>query len=404
MKNALRICWWDGDTIGHLIQKGPLFFAYEESWLQRGLNLSPLSLPFTDKAFNGTKGLDGLPGLLADCLPDSWGRKVARTEFALHRWGEPTAMTLLAWRGKRGLGALHFLPPMEEAGEKLEAISARTLARGAAQIERGEPSDILPRLARGGTAGGVWPKALVIAYPDGSLKVGQPDGTGTPSLLKFDLSRDGNLARSEHAYAQMARAAGIRVVQTNLIKETPTSLKRHLLVSRFDIPADTAAAKRTHFHSASGLLHKSPDALDYTDLYRAAIRLHVPPSEIEELTRRMVFNVLASNHDDHGKNHAFQFEEDSRQWFLTPAYDLTYSEGYLQRGTQIAGEVWPRLSTMESLSRDAGIKSDTFHQIADEVRKALRKWPTFAKKSELSAASREEIASRLRRIDQAVCG
>src|SRR5690606_31499785 len=75
MKAGLRICWWDDSAVGHLIQKGPLFFVYDEAWLRRGLDLSPISLPFTDVAFNGqTKGIEGLPGLIADCLPDAWGR------------------------------------------------------------------------------------------------------------------------------------------------------------------------------------------------------------------------------------------------------------------------------------------------------------------------------------------
>jgi len=403
MKTAMRVCWWDGSTIGHLIQKGPIFFAYDEDWLQRGLNLSPLSLPFTDRAFNGTQGIDGLPGLIADCLPDGWGRKVARTEFALHKWGEPTAMTLLAWRGHRGVGALHFLPPLEEANAKLDAISARTLARGAAEIERGEPSDVLPRLAKGGTAGGAWPKALVLAYADGTLKVGTPDGMGTPSLLKFDLTKDGAQARSEFAYAEMARAAGIRVVEASLIAEAANSRRRHLLVTRFDIARDEAREKRIHFHSASGLLHRAPDTFDYTDLYRAAIRLHVVPGEVEELTRRMIFNVLASNHDDHGKNHAFQLDEATGEWSLTPAYDLTYGEGYLQRGTQVAGEVWPKLATMETLCQGAGIRKDTFRSLVDEVRKALRKWGSFADGCELPPIVRKEISTRFQRIDKAVC-
>lgn len=403
MTNRLRVCWWDDSTIGHLVQKGPIFFVYDEAWLRRGLNLSPISLPFTDVAFNGVRGIDGLPGLIADCLPDAWGRKVARTEFARNKWGEPTTLTLLAWRGRRGLGAVHFLPPMEEAEARLEAISAATLAGGAAEIERGEPSDILPQLARGGTAGGVWPKALVLAYPDGTLKVGAPDGEGQPSLLKFDLSERGDSARCEFVYASLAKSAGIRVVETRLIEEAADSERRHLLVARFDVPPKGLATQRVHFHSASGLLHKAPDALDYRDLFRLAIHLHVPAGELEELARRMIFNVLASNHDDHGKNHAFMLDESSGQWTCTPAFDLTYGEGYLQRGTQVAGEVWPKLATMEALCLGAGLKKDVFHGAVDAVRDALKQWPALAEAHDVSKARRKEITARLRRIEKEVC-
>jgi len=404
MKPGLRVCWWDGSTIGHLVQKGPIYFVYDEDWLRRGLNLSPISLPFSDLAFNGSKGIDGLPGLIADCLPDAWGRKVARTDFARNGWSEPSTMTLLAWRGRRGVGALHFLPPMESGENKLEAVSAAALARGAAEIDRGEPSVVLPQLARGGTAGGVWPKALVLAYPDGTLKVGEPDGHSVPSLLKFDLSARGEFARIEYAYSLMARAAGIRTTQTALISESSRSPRRHLRVTRFDIPVTTGPCeRRIHFHTASGLLHQTPDALDYRDLFRIAIRLHVEHAGIEELTRRMIFNVLASNHDDHGKNHAFQLDENTGRWSLTPAYDLTYGEGYLQRGTQVAGEVWPRLSTIEALCLSASLKKDVFSAIVSAVRSALQKWPQWAEEAELSKARRDEIARRFRRIDGEVC-
>jgi serine/threonine-protein kinase HipA len=230
VERRLQAIWWDGSVIGHLIQRGTIYFVYDETWIRRGHDLSPLSLPFTTIAFNGSKGIDGVSGLIADCLPDSWGRKVARQEFAKNKWGEPTSMSLLAWRGKRGVGALHFMPPLQESFSALENISAAALARGAAEIQRGEPSKVLEQLAKGGTAGGAFPKCLVLAYADGTLRVGAPDGVGQPSLLKIDLSEDGNKAAAEHAYALMARAAGIRSVQTQLIKEKGPSKRRPQMV------------------------------------------------------------------------------------------------------------------------------------------------------------------------------
>jgi len=89
MEKRLQVHWWDGSLVGHLVHRGTIYFVYDETWIKRGHNLSPLSLPFTAIAFNGGKGIDGLPGLIADCLPDSWGRKVARKEFAKNKWGEP---------------------------------------------------------------------------------------------------------------------------------------------------------------------------------------------------------------------------------------------------------------------------------------------------------------------------
>lgn len=404
MEKQLRVLWWDGSTIGHLVHRGPLYFAYDPEWIARGLNLSPISLPFRDVAYNGAKGVEGLPGVLADCLPDAWGRRVARAEFAKNKWGEPTAMSLLAWRGKRGLGAVFFEPPLEGGNPALENISAAALAKGALEIERGEPCEILPLLSRGGTAGGAMPKSLVLLYADGSLRVGEPTGDGgLPGILKLDLSADGAAARCEQAITQMARSAGVRVAETRLIEESPGSPRAHLFVRRFDL-AEGEPLRSIHFHSAAGLLHKTADALDYRDLFRLAIQLHTPLEEIREVARRMIFNVLASNLDDHGKNHAFQLHEATRSWSLTPAYDLTFSPGILQRGMTVAGEVWPSGKTMEALCLDAGLSAGEYHETLQKVNAATLEWKRFAKESGMPAALAGEVEQRLQKMRREVLG
>lgn len=159
MKSHLQVHWWDGSLVGHLVHRGTLYFIYDEGWIKQGHNLSPLYLPFTTAAFNGVKLLDGLPGLISDCLPDVWGRKVARKLFTQNQWGEPSVLSLLQWRGDRGLGVLQFMPPLKgsegKLGQRLQKIHASVLARNAEEIERGEPSEVLPQLAQGGTAGGM---------------------------------------------------------------------------------------------------------------------------------------------------------------------------------------------------------------------------------------------------------
>lgn len=405
MNTHLHVRWWDGSTVGHLVNRGSIYFVYDEAWISRGLNLSPLSLPFEPIAFNGHKGIDGLPGLLADCLPDAWGRKVARREFAEHKWGEPTTLSLLAWRSTRGIGALDFVPALSDRSSRptrFETISAGALARGAAEIERGEPTEVLGQLARGGTAGGAFPKALVLAYPDDTLRVGAPDDMGVPSLLKFDLSPQADQAPAEHIYARMAHASGIRTVTTRLINGDSSSNRRHLLVERFDIRSELAPGQRLHVHSASGLLHRDSGALDYRDLFRTAIRLGLPPSELNELARRMVFNVLSANHDDHGKNHAFMLDENTHEWSLTPAFDLTYSAGILERGTLIQGEVWPGRKTMETLCADAGVRDAEFTEIWQAVSKALDLWPELAREFNLPKLKTSEIQDRLTLIRERV--
>jgi serine/threonine-protein kinase HipA len=408
MERKLQVRWWDGSIVGHLVHRGAVYFVYDEAWLRRGLNLSPISLPFTDTAFNGSKGgkgIEGLPGLIADCLPDAWGRKVARAEFAAKKWGEPGIMSLLAWRGRRGLGALGFEPASDADDFKLELVSAKALARGAAEIERGSASEVLPQLIRGGTAGGALPKSIVLAYPDGTLRVGEEDGEGIPSLLKFDATEDGVLARCEHVFARMARMAGIDAVETKLMEESADGSRMHLLVKRFDVPDPTSPSLkglRRHFHTASGLLHKEPTVLDYRDLFRLALRLHAAPSQLREISRRMIFNVMASNMDDHAKNHAFQMDEESRLWSLTPAYDITFSPGLLARGMTVSDETWPSAATMEVLCLDAGLRKEEFRLIFEAVDSSLQKWPQLAKEEGVSEVKIREVSERFARIREAV--
>ena len=408
MEKKLQVRWWDGSIVGHLVHRGAVYFVYDEAWLRRGLNLSPISLPFTDTAFNGSKGgkgIEGLPGLIADCLPDAWGRKVAQAEFAARKWGEPGIMSLLAWRGRRGLGALGFEPATNTDDSKLEQVSAKALARGAAEIERGSPSEVLPQLIRGGTAGGALPKSIVLAYPDGTLRVGEPDGEGMPSLLKFDASEDGVHARCEHVFARMARGAGIDAVETRLIVESSDSSRRHLLVKRFDIPDSPSSLPkdlRMHFHTVSGLLHKEPTDLDYRDLFRLALRLHSAPSQLRQIARRMIFNVMASNMDDHAKNHAFQLDEGSGRWSLTPAYDMTFSPGLLSRGMTISDETWPSAETIEALCLDAGLRREEYLEISHAVDFSLQQWPELAKKEGVPEVKIREVSERFARIRETV--
>jgi serine/threonine-protein kinase HipA len=234
--------------------------------------------------------------------------------------------------------------------------------------------------------------------------VGEPtaDG-GLPGILKLDLSADGAAARCEQAITHMARSAGLRVAETRLIEESPGSPRAHLFVRRFDL-VEGEPLRRVHFHSAAGLLHKTADALDYRDLFRLAIQLHTPLKDIREVARRMIFNVLASNLDDHGKNHAFQLDEVARTWNLTPAYDLTFSPGILQRGMTIAGEVWPSGETMEALCLEAGLTAVEYNEILHAVKSATLEWKRFAKETGVPASLATEVEQRLQKMRHEVLG
>jgi serine/threonine-protein kinase HipA len=118
----------------------------------------------------------------------------------------------------------------------------------------------------------------------------------------------------------------------------------------------------------------------------------------------MIFNVLASNLDDHGKNHAFQLDEATRTWSLTPAYDLTFSPGILQRGMTISGEVWPSGKTMEALCLEAGLTAEEYNEILQAVKAATREWKRFAEDTVVPSALTTEVEERLQKMRREVLG
>ena len=159
---------------------------------------------------------------------------------------------------------------------------------------------------------------------------------------------------------------------------------------------------RRHFHTVAGLLHKEPTVLDYRDLFRLALRLHAAPSQLREIARRMVFNVMASNMDDHAKNHAFQLDEGSGLWSLTPAYDMTFSPGLLSRGMTISDETWPSAETIEALCLDAGLRREEYLEISHAVDFSLQQWPELAKKEGVPEVKIREVSERFARIRETV--
>jgi serine/threonine-protein kinase HipA len=404
----LEVRWWDGRRVGRLTAPGPVYFEYDPQWLDTGYDLSPISLPFVvgaqrkkDPFFNG------LPGVLADCLPDTWGEAVMKRVFEQRKLGRVTPLKALAWIGSGGMGALSFHPefPQDQPSRAWKTVRAEILAREARAVVRGAPADLFPRIAAsGGSVGGAWPKALVALERNGSLAYGGA-ATDLPEatfhILKFDQSEDGSAARCEHAYALMAGAAGIQVNATRLLPANDPHVpqRRHLLIERFDV---LAAGRRRHIHTLCGLIEKPARQIDYVDFLRAALRVIVRPDErefaVRAILRRLIFNVLAANDDDHGKNHAFMLIEAERDWRLTPAYDITFSpnEGPHDRGLTVQGHGGvPSREQLAALARDVGVGAKEFGGIFAEVAEPVERWPQFADRAKVNASARHRIQSAL---------
>ena len=341
MVQSLKVILW-GEEIGRLAwdaRRRLSYFMYNPAFLKKGLNISPLTAPV-----DGVRGLtpiwgeeakiyQKLPAFVADSLPDAWGNQL----FDLWRQqnhlsnADITPLDKLSFIGKRGMGALEFVPEVSRE-RRVEKIDIKSLASLAERIftER-ENARILPEesitmqslLTVGTSAGGRQPKAIVaINRKNGEVRSGQISGLEDFDycLIKFGNSQYCS-AELEMTYYKLATMAGINMMPSELYQVDGNN---HFMTKRFD----RKDGKKVHTQTLAAI---NPDADSYEQLIAICRKLHLPETDCYEVFRRMVFNVLANNTDDHNKNFSFIMNEDGT-WRLAPAYDITYifdSGGFL---------------------------------------------------------------------------
>lgn len=341
MVQSLKVILW-GEEIGRLAwdaRRRLSYFMYNPTFLKKGLNISPLTAPV-----DGVRGLtpiwgeeakiyQKLPAFVADSLPDAWGNQL----FDLWRQqnhlsnADITPLDKLSFIGKRGMGALEFVPEVSRE-RRVEKIDIKSLASLAERIftER-ENARILPEesitmqslLTVGTSAGGRQPKAIVaINRKNGEVRSGQISGLEDFDycLIKFGNSQYCS-AELEMTYYKLATMAGINMMPSELYQVDGNN---HFMTKRFD----RKDGKKVHTQTLAAI---NPDADSYEQLIAICRKLHLPETDCYEVFRRMVFNVLANNTDDHNKNFSFIMNEDGT-WRLAPAYDITYifdSGGFL---------------------------------------------------------------------------
>ncbi|MEA2720292.1 MAG: serine/threonine-protein kinase HipA [Candidatus Eremiobacteraeota bacterium] len=302
---------------------------YDPSFVAGGLAVNPLAPPALGPIpAREPRTFDGMHGIFADSLPDAWGTELVRRRCEREgiRFESLNALDRLAIVGKRGMGALTYRPDIPDDGS--DTIDFDALAHEANEILEGRDSDLLPELERlGGASGGALPKVLVALNADGHARSGAgdiPDGYDA-WLVKFPSSHDvKDIGPLEAAYAGMARAARIDVPDHRLIP-AGANAPAYFASKRFD---RAAGRVRRHVVSVAGVLDIdwTVPQIDYDVLLRLVLRVTRSQHEVEEMFRRMVFNIVAHNRDDHAKQHAF-ISDDAGHWRLAPAYDLTYSTG-----------------------------------------------------------------------------
>jgi len=408
-----------GETVGGVaeLDDGSVVFEYDEAFRRSGHDISPLRLPRSLKGparfeeLRRKEAFRGLPGVLADALPDAFGTQVIRAYYTargrLDRALSPVQHLLYV--GTRGVGALRFHPAedLPARAAEAEALEVAGLVADARRILAGHVDVAVPEIYRvGSSAGGMRPKAVVLwNEAKGEIRSAfAPEAEGdVPAILKFDGvgegAPEGGLGepqpynRVEAAYAAMARDAGLDVVDVRIIEGAEGHA--HLVIPRFDRPGATPL----HQHTLGGMLHvdyNDVGASSYEEYLRTILRLGMPPAAVLEGYRRAVFNVLAVNQDDHVKNLSFHMDTDGA-WRLTPAYDVTFARG----------GAWTRAHQMRLADKRSGItRADLLGlaqafgiraaaRILDQVAEILGRWPAYAAGTGVPAETVAEVARAL---------
>jgi serine/threonine-protein kinase HipA len=383
----------DSLHVGTLAQdRGRVYFEYAPEFLATGLNLSPFRLPLESGLLeHRDRDFGPLPGVFDDSLPDGWGLLLMDRHFRSRgmNLAEVSPLDRLSWLGTRTMGALTYRPPTHRQNVDAGVFDLHDLARQSLEILTGAAVDVLPQLLRaGGSPGGARPKVLVGYDPGtGGAISGEDD---LPAgfehwIVKFPAQTDAPDAGAiEYAYSLMAIAAGIDMPPTHLFETSKGD--RFFGAKRFDRDGN----RRYHVHTFGNLIQSNfriPSA-DYADLLKAASLLTRNHQDVLRAYRRMVFNVLAHNRDDHVKNFAFILNDVTGDWALSPAYDLLYTPGPGGEHTMtLAGEgKRPGRSHMERLAQQADVSKREVAVIIDQVQATVAGWKELAAQAGVSHA------------------
>lgn len=369
----LQVCYEDR-LVGTMVLTADrkAAFEYSDEWLEDGFSISPFSLPLKKQVFVPKKDyFGGLFGIFADSLPDAWGRLLLdRLLRANHiNPDEQGVLERLAIVGDSGMGALCYHPQSVLVSEQ-ETDDLDELAEACHRIMNTEYSDKLDELyGLGGTSGGARPKIMTRI-------------DGEEWIIKFPAHVDrADIGQMEYDYSVCAKKCGIVMSETRLFPS-----QRHagyFGTRRFDRKTD---GSKVHMATAAALLELdfNQPSLDYHDLMKLTrIMTRDNKMDVENMFRRMCFNVFAHNRDDHSKNFSFVYDTESETWRLSPAYDLTYSTTYYgEHTTSVDGNGQdPGETELLTVGVQAGMKKKQCQEIINEIKQRveedLKAYATF---------------------------
>ncbi len=413
------VSWDDSRALG--------IFQYDPEFIHAGIEVAPLTMPVREIPYEfpalSKASFMGLPGMLADSIPDRFGNQLINAWLA--ETGKNSAtfnpVDRLCYIGRRGVGALEFAPTLrrQTRGKKVEVAQLVDLVNRAfderanlsGQLDgRNDTAGFEDILSVGTSAGGARAKAVLAWNPKtGEFRSGQltADEGFEHWLLKFDgisNNNDKELAdlkgygKIEYAYANMARAAGISMTECRLFQEGGRS---HFMTKRFD---RDNAGRKIHMQTLGAMRHfdfNDPSAYSYEQAIETIRELGLSMVSVEEQFRRAVFNIIARNQDDHVKNISFLMDQ-SGNWTLSPAYDIVYA--YNPQG------IWTRDHQMSLAGRHNGFKRDDILQFAiliglkkhraleilEQVSIAVRNWCQYAEAAGISTADESRISQTFR--------
>tara|TARA_R110001592_G_scaffold116041_1_gene316801 strand:- start:9 stop:1325 length:1317 start_codon:yes stop_codon:yes gene_type:complete len=407
-------------------------FEYSPSFIAKGIELSPLKMPVAKRIYSFPEldflSFKGLPGMIADSLPDDFGNAVLNAWVAAQGRSpsDITPLQRLQYIGKRGMGALEYAPAtklktlnasMQVEIESLVSIAQEILdSRDSFAIELnkdgGENREaMLSLLSVGTSAGGARPKSVLAFNEDftqvRSGQVDVPEGF-THYLMKFDgvseHSKDKEtfgdplgFGAMEYVYYRLAKSCGIDMMPSRLLQEDK---RHHFITQRFD----RVGNDKVHVQTLNALAHvdyKKPGSFSYAELFAVARQMKLSVSDAEQLLRRMIFNIVARNHDDHSKNFAFILK--AGKWSLAPAYDLAYS---YKPGSKWVNSHWMSLNG----KRENFVREDIYSleklsplfsrskikTIVEETIAHVATWRELATQTAVPSSLIEEVESNLR--------
>lgn len=417
---AGAILWNESQQLG--------YFQYDTKFIEKGWDLSPIKMPITQgskvysfpelrKGRNETEdAFKGLPGLLSDTLPDKYGNNLINIWLAQQGRVENSMNPVekLCFIGKRGMGALEFEPTQIKKEIKSFSLELDSLVEVAKKmlnerenfltnLNTENEKAMMEILKIGTSAGGARPKS-VIAYNPKTKEIKSGQGNVSKDfehwLLKLDgvsgeqFGESSGWGRVEYAYYLMAVDCGIEMNECQLLEENG---RAHFMTKRFDRDKNT----KHHIQSLCGLQHYNFNDMygySYEQVFQTMRLLRLSYPEAEQMFKRMVFNVLATNYDDHTKNFSFILKKDDK-WKLAPAYDLCFSFN--------PNNHWVNKQTLSVNGKRLGIKKEDLMTIAkynnikkgkniiDQINSVIKEWKKYADKVQLRKDLKEKIYTSL---------